>query len=374
MFIEVRPNGSKYWRYAYRFSGKQKLISLGVYPEVSLAEARDNHLNARRKLRQGSDPSQARKAERGALVSSEQRVFGEIAQEWVERNESTWSASTLTQTRARLRNDVLPYIANRPLSELEPSEILDVAKRIVDRGALETARRVVRIIKQVLTHAVLIGEIKHNPAQDIGRALPSVRVKHMAAITDPAEVGALLRAIEGYEGGVVTRAALRMAPLVFIRPGELRHAEWADVDLEKGVWEIPADRTKMRTPLIIPLATQSLEIFRDLRPFSGSGNLVFPSVRSKFRPISENTLNAALRRLGYSKEQMTAHGFRAMARTLLDEQLEFRYDLIEHQLGHKVSDPNGRAYNRTRHLPERARMMQVWADYLNDLKSWASLS
>ena len=370
LHLLVSKTGSKLWRLNYRFGGKQKTLALGAYPEVSLDRARDKCIAARRQLEDGIDPSAARKAEKQARRDTASDSFGQVTADWLEKSKPGWTESTYAQTKSRLDNDVLPYLKDRPVTELAAPELLTVAQRVVDRGAIETARRITRIMKQIMQHAVITGKAPHNPAIGLVEALPTVKTQHMAAITAPEAAGELLRAIDGYAGEPATRAALQLAPMVFVRPGELRQALWSEIDLENGVWEIPAARTKMREPLIVPLATQAVEIFRELYLLTGEGELVFPSNRSRFRPISDNTMNAALRRMGYRKDEMTAHGFRAMARTMLDEieELSFRYDVIEQQLGHVVRDPNGRAYNRTKHLPERTKMMQTWADYLDRLR------
>lgn len=371
LFLLVNPNGSRWWRMSYRFAGKQKTLSMGVWPDVDLDEARDNLKDARQLLRAGIDPSEARKEAKRAQIDTTQNTFGAAVAAWLAKSEPEWSPATLKQTRSRLDRDVLPYLKDRPIRELTAPEILAVAQRIVDRGAIETARRVLRIIQQICTHAVITGRLDVNPAVDLVRALPTVRAKHMAALTTPAEVAGLLRAIHGYQGEPTVRAALMLAPLVFVRPGELRGAEWAEFDFDAGRWEIPARRMKMNEPLLVPLSRQAVDILRDLAKLTGFGAVVFPGTRTASRPISNNTLNAALRRMGFSKDEMTAHGFRAMARTMLEEALGFRYELIEQQLGHVVRDPNGRAYNRTRHLKERTAMMQRWADYLDELRARA---
>lgn len=368
LFLLVNPNGSRWWRMAYRFGGKQKQLSMGTYPDVGLGEARDRLTDARRLLREGIDPSEARKAARQSRIETSENTFGAVVAAWLARSASDWSPATLKQTSSRLENDVLPFLVNRPIRELTAPEILTVAQRIVDRGAIETARRVLRIIQQVCTFAVISGRLDINPATDLHKALPSAKVKHMAALTTPGEVGGLLRAIDDYQGEPAVRAALQLAPLVFVRPGELRGARWDEFDFDAGRWEIPATRMKMKEALTVPLAKQAIAILEGLRPLTGSGPVAFACTRTRARPISNNTLNAALRRMGFTKAQMTAHGFRAMARTMLEEQLGFRYELIEQQLGHVVRDPNGRAYNRTRNLEERAGMMQAWADYLDRLK------
>ncbi len=263
---------------------------------------------------------------------------------------------------------MFPWIGRKPIASVQPPDVLAVLQRIEGRGVIETAHRARVNIGQVMRYAVATGRATTDPTPSLRGALTPWTSSHRAAITDPDAVGELLRATDGYTGSYMVRAALRLAPLVFVRPGELRQAEWAEIDLDAAEWNIPAHKMKMREPHPVPLATQAVAILRDLYPFTGSRRYVFPGERSPKRAISNNTLNAALRRIGYDKDAMTAHGFRAMARTMLDEQLGFRADLIEHQLAHAVRDPLGRAYNRTHHLPERRKMMQAWADYLDTLR------
>ena len=368
MFVEITPTGSKRWRLAYRFAGKQKLVSLGLFPDVSLAAARRAMSECKALLREGYDPAAVRRESREAKIDTEHNTFGNVTAAWLAKMAPSWAPATTEQNRGRLEANVLPYLDKRPIREIKPPEILAVVQRIVDRGAIETARRNLRLIRQICAFAVVTGKLDANPASDLAGALPSVKAKHMPALVEPDQVAGLLRAIDGYMGEPVVRAALQLAPLVFVRPGELRAARWEEFDLDAGRWEIPADRMKMGEPLVVPLSRQALAILADLRPLSGDGELLFPSTRSKARPISNNTLNAALRRMGFTKDEVTAHGFRAMARTMLEEQLGFRYELIEQQLGHVVRDPNGRAYNRTRHVKERATMMTAWGDYLERLK------
>lgn len=375
LFIEVTPAGAKRWRLAYRIDGRQKKLSMGIWPDVTTTRARINTARAKALIRDGRDPSMVRKEinakEQAARAEERDRAenrFRAVVDAWIKKSEPGWSSATTVQTRGRLDNDVLPYIGEVPIRELKPPVILQTVQRIVDRGAIETARRVLRLIRQVCAFAVITGRLDANPATDLVAALPTTKAKHMAALVKPDEVGGLLRAIDGYQGERTVRAALMLAPLVFVRPGELRSAEWQELDLKAGRWEIPKERMKMDEPLVVPLSRQAVAILEDLHLLTGSGGLVFPSTRTAARPISNNTLNAALRRMGFTKDEMTAHGFRAMARTMLEENLGFRYELIEQQLGHVVRDPNGRAYNRTRHLDERAAMMQAWADYLDRLR------
>lgn len=369
LYLLVNPSGTRWWRLAYRYGGKQKTISMGTFPDTSLADARQNREAARKLLRDGIDPSAARQVEKEMQTRAAQDTFGAVAAEWLAKNESSWSDSTIKQNKSRLRRDILPYLGKRPIAEIHAADILQVAQRVAERGAHDLARRVLRIMKQVCQFGLITRRLQDNPAVGLSGALPTAKVRHMSAMTDPEAVAGLLRAIEGYEGEPITRAALKLAPLVFVRPGELRHAQWSEIDLEAGRWSIPGKRTKMGTDLIVPLSTQAVEILTELEPLTGRADYVFHSARSMTRPISNNTLNAALRRMGFTKDEMTAHGFRAMARTLLDEKLQVRVDYVEQQLGHKVVDPNGRSYNRTKHLPERTEMMQAWSDYLDGLRA-----
>lgn len=274
---------------------------------------------------------------------------------------------------AWLANDAFPYIGGRPVAEVTATEFLRVARRIEERGAVESAHRILQNCGQVMRYAIATGRAERNPVADLRGALASPEERHHAAITDPSELGGLLRAIDGYKGDPVTRAALRLSGLLFVRPGELRHAEWAEIDLDKAEWNIPACKMKMRQSHLVPLCDQAVAILRELHPLTGRGQYVFPGGRSPRRPMSNNAINAALRRMGFGADVMTAHGFRATARTMLDELLAFRPDYIEHQLAHAVRDPNGRAYNRTAHLPERRKMMQAWADYLDALRTDANV-
>ncbi len=377
LFLLVNPNGSKWWRFKYRFDGKEKLLSLGVYPDVGLKEAREKRDEARKRVAAGIDPSLARKADKTARIERAANSFEVVAREWVAKFSKTWVALYTERVLHRLEKDVFPRIGGRPIAEIEPPELLQVVRRIEGRGALETARRMLSVCGQVFRYAVATGRAKSDPSRDLKGAIARAPVRHMASITDPAKVGELMRAIEGYSGYPVSHAALRLAPLFFVRPGELRRAEWLEFDLDAAMWTIPAARMKTRKQnsrdQVVPLSRQALEILRELNKLTGHGRYVFPSTRTRERPMSENTVNAALRRLGYTKDEMTGHGFRAMARTILDEHLNFRPEVIEQQLAHTVRDPQGRAYNRTTHLAERRKMMQGWADYLAALATGAAV-
>ena len=372
LFLLVSPGGGKWWRFKYRFGGKEKLISLGTYPEVGLAMARQRRDAARKQVADGIDPSQARKTLKAAKIQNES-TFEAVAREWHQKFTPTWTPGHAKTILSRLELNVFPWIGERPIIEIKAPELLLALRRIESRGALETAHRVRAICGQVFRYAVATGRAERDSAADLKGALPPVKAKHHAAITDPKEVAGLLRAIDGYQGSFVTKCALRLAPLLFVRPGELRKAEWAEIDLEIAEWNIPAERMKTRQPHLVPLAHQSVEILRELHALTGSGRYVFPSPRTPIRPMSNNGILSALRRMGFEKDEMSGHGFRALARTILDEVLQVRPDFIEHQLAHAVRDPNGRAYNRTAFLPERRKMMQTWADYLDGLKAGAKV-
>jgi len=371
LYLEVSPAGGKWWRLKYRVNGKEKRLSLGTYPDTGLADARDKRDAARKLLAAGVDPGEQKKAEKAAGREASANSFEVVAREWMARQ--TWVDEYRVKLESRMANDVFPYIGKRPIAELCAPEFLQVARRIEERGAVESAHRALQVCGQVMRYGIATGRADRNPVADLRGALSSPQVQHHAAITDPHELGGLLRAIEGYSGDPTTRAALKLSALLFVRPGELRHAEWSEFDLDAGEWSIPAGKMKMRQPHLVPLCEQAVEILRELHQLTGRGQYVFPGGRSPRRPMSNNAINAALRRMGYGTDAMTAHGFRATARTILDEVLGYRVDYIEHQLAHAVKDPNGRAYNRTAHLPERRKMMQGWADYLDALRVGADV-
>jgi integrase len=391
LYLLVNPNGKKYWRLKYRFAGKEKALALGVYPETPLRGyfftkgdadswvdgARDLCAKARRSLAAEIDPGEARKVRRQVAKLSTREcpddAFEVVAREWHGKFSRTWSANHAETTMGRLRLDVFPVLGKRPIGEIKAPELLMMLRRIESRGVLETAHRVRTICGQIFRYAVATGRAERDPASDLKGALAPYKKGHLAAITDPKKVAPLLRAIDGYQGSFVVKCAMRLAPLVFVRPGELRQAEWSEIDFEAAEWNIPAERMKTKKPHMVPLSSQALEILKDLRALTGDGHYLFPSVRSAARPMSNNSVNAALRRMGFEKDEMTGHGFRAMARTILDEVLQVRPEIIEHQLAHTVRDPLGRAYNRTTHLAERRQMMQTWADYLEGLKGGAKV-
>ena len=367
LFLLVTPQGSKLWRLKYRFDGKEKLLSLGTYPEIFLSDARQRRDEAKRQLAHGIDPGAVRKAQKQAKTE-ERETFEVIAREWHEKFKGSWSTGHAATNMRRMELDLFPWIGSRPISDIKAPELLAVLRRVESRGVIETAHRIRTIAGQIFRYAVATGRAERDPSADLKDALPPIPRKNFAAITEPKEVGPLLRTLDGYQGHFVVKCALRLAPLFFVRPGELRHAEWAEIDLDTGLWNISAEKMKMHQPHIVPLCKQAVEILTQLKDLTGRSRYVFPSGRSFARPMSNNAINAALRRMGFDKDTMTGHGFRAMARTILDEVLHVRPDYIEHQLAHAVRDPLGRAYNRTSHLEERRKMMQQWADYLDGLK------
>lgn len=373
LYLEVSPKGGKWWRLKYRFDGKEKRLSLGLYPDVSLKDARERRDEARKLLANDTDPSENRKARKAAKVAKQANSFEVVAREWYAKHSPNWSANHGNRIIRRLERDIFPWIGDKPITEITAPQLLEVIRRIEQRGALETAHRALGNCGQVFRYAVATGRAERDPTGDLKGALPPVKGTHFAAVTDPKKVGEVLRAIDAYKGTLIVRCALRLAPLVFVRPGELRHAEWADIDLDAAEWRYTVSKTK--TQHIVPLSRQAVEILQEIHPLTGRGRYVFPSARNPKgdKPMSDNAILAAMRRMGIEKDEMSGHGFRAMARTILDEVLGFRPDYIEHQLAHAVRDPNGRAYNRTAHLPERRKMMQDWADYLDKLKSGAKI-
>ncbi|MYM94907.1 tyrosine-type recombinase/integrase [Duganella vulcania] len=367
LYIHVKPQG-KYWRLDYRYLNKRKTMALGTYPEVALVKARKRRDDARVLLADGIDPAEARREEREAKLIAASHTFESVALKWLAMQAKMRSASTQDKVLAWLQHDVFPLIGKRPISAIKPRDVLAVAQKVEAREAYDSAHRIKQMCGQIFRYAVALDLVQRDVTADLRGALAVIPRSHHAALTEPKDVAALMRAIHGYDGYPVAKAALKLAPLLFVRPGELRAAEWAEIDLDGAEWRIPAIRMKMHIEHIVPLARQAVAILRKLYPVTGDGRYVFPSLRTANECMSENTVNAALRGLGYSKEQMTGHGFRAMARTMLDEVLGERVDLIEHQLAHAVKDPNGRAYNRTKHLQARREMMQRWADYLDRLR------
>lgn len=397
LYLLVTATG-KYWRLDYRFAGKRKTLALGVYPDVPLAGrkdgatgqwikgARDKRDDARRQLAADIDPSAHRKAQRAVTEERAANSFELVAREWFAMNESRWSAIHANRTRRLLEKDLfkgrdgVTRLALRPIADINARELLIVLRRIEERGAVDTAHRAKQTAGQVFRYAIATGRAERDPTSDLRGALAMSVERHHASVTEPRAVGALMRAIDGYDGQAVTKYALRLAPLVFVRPGELRGATWKEFNVEKlfaeGAkdveWRIPAERMKMGDPHLVPLSTQAITILRELHALTGKSKYLFPSIRSRDRPMSENTINAALRRLGYGKDEMTGHGFRSMASTLLNER-GWNRDAIERQLAHSERDGVRAAYNYAEHLPERRRMMQAWADYLDELKAPATV-
>jgi integrase len=358
----IHPSGGRWWRLKYRYAGKEKKLSLGVYPDVGLKLAREKRDAERRVLGAGADPSAARRTARAAIDST----FRAVATEWLARQ--NLSAATHDKATWQLEHQLFPDLGDKSIREIGAPDLLAVLRKIEVRGKIETAHRVKQRASQVFRYAVATGRSDRDPAADLRGALTPLKPKNRAAVTQPVKVGELMRALHGYSGHPVTHAALRLAPYVFVRPGEIRAAEWAELDLEAAEWRIRADRMKMREAHIVPLSTQAVAVLREIQPLTGTGKYVFPSLRSPKRCMSENTITAALRRLGYSGDEMTAHGFRAMASTLLNEQ-GFPPDVIELQLAHKERNKVRAANNRAQRLAERRKMMQAWADYLDGLKA-----
>ncbi len=375
LFLLLTPSSGKWWRFKYRFGGRAKTLSLGVYPDVGLREARERREEARKLLAAGVDPGVERKAAKAAqavAAARETGTFELVAREWFEKYSPIWAPGHAATVIRRLERDVFPWLCARPVSEITAVELLEVLRRVEARGALETAHRIKQICGQVFRYAIATGRGSRDPSADLRGALPPVKETHHAAVTKPADVAALLRAINGYQGSFVVRCALRLAPLVFVRPGELRKAEWSEFDLDGAIWRIPAERMKLRREHLVPLSRQTIEVLRELHPLTGAGRYVLPSARTTVRPLSENALTAALRRMGYDQGTMTAHGFRTMASTLLNE-LGWPADVIERQLAHTERDGVRDAYNRAQHIVERRRMMSAWADYIDGLAADATI-
>jgi integrase len=371
LYLLLNPNGSRWWRLDYRFMGKRKTLSMGVYPDVGLKDARIRRDDARKLLAADVDPGENRKAVKASKVAQCANSLEIVTREWYGKYSTTWNEAHGERIIRRFERDIFPWLGNKAISEITPPELLATIRKIEDRGALETAHRALGNVGQVLRYAIATGRAIRDISADLRGALPPFKSEHFAAVTDPKQVGALLRAMDAYTGSYIVRYALRLAPLVFVRPGELRKALWEDIDLRAGEWRYVV--TKTNTPHIVPLSSQAIQILTELQAITNGSRYVFPGARTNNRPMSDNAILAAMRRMGIEKDEMSGHGFRAMARTILDEVLGFRPDHIEHQLAHAVKDPNGRAYNRTAHLPERRKMMQAWSDYLDQLKSGAEI-
>lgn len=388
MYLEISPKGRKWWRLKYRIAGNENRVSLGTYPETSLKEARERRTEARALIAQGIDPSAERKAakeqarahgvkeKRAAAGLPAQDSFEHIAREWHQTRRDDWSQTYGDKILRRLELDVFPWLGDKPIDAVKPPMVLDVLLRIQDRGVVETAHRALENCGQVFRFAVATGRIESNPARDLKGALRRPMVRHFSAITSPERLGELLRAIYAYRGTPVVVAALRLLPMLLLRPGELRGGHWEEVDIEQALWTVPAARMKREKvgklygkPHLVPLARQAMAILQELRPVTGRGALVFRGERSHGRPMSDAAINAALRSMGFSADEVTGHGFRATARTMLVERLGMAESVVEAQLAHAVKDNLGRAYNRTEFIAERVAMMQQWADYLDALRS-----
>ena len=371
LFLLVQPNGAKYWRLAYRYGGKQKTLALGVYPDISLSDARERRETARKVLANDVDPSAVKKAQKAAVAALAENSFEIVGREWLIKFSKNWKQSHIRTITGRLENDVYPWLGTRPIGEINAPELLTVLRRIESRGALSTAHTVNAICGQIFRYAIATGRAQRDPSADLKGALPPHRIRHLAALTDPVKIGKLMRDIDGYSGTLIVRSAFRLAPMVFLRPIELSKAEWAEIDLDKAEWRIPAGKMKMKALHIVPLPIQAVAILRELHPLTGAGKYVFPNARTSTQPMAGNTLLAAIRSMGYTPAEMTAHGFRHMASTLLNEQ-GFNADAIERQLAHKASGVRA-TYNAAEYLPERRRMMQHWVDYLDSLKAGAEV-
>lgn len=370
LYIHVSPTGGKLWRVAYRFEGKQKTLSLGSYPAVSLTEARERLREAKERLAKGIDPGALKKAMKAASKAEAANAYEVVAREWMAKKAATWTPEHGAKVLSRQANNIFPLLGGLPIAKITAPELLDALRRIEERGANDTAHRVLQECGAIFCYAIVTGRAERNPAADLKGALTPYKTSHFACITDPAKVGQLLRDIEIYPGEIVVRAALKVIPYIFTRQKELRRMEWTEVNLDAAEWRIPADKMKMDVPHIVPLSRQVVDILRDLEQFTGGGKYVFPSTRAKSGILSDVTLLAAIRRLGYPKEEMTVHGFRGMASTIMNE-MGVKADWIERQLSH--GDRNGvrAAYNHAEYLQARRRMMQAWADYLDALKAGA---
>ncbi len=366
LFLLVTPSGGKLWNLKYRFNGKERKLSLGSYPEISLAEARQRKEEARALLANEVDPGEIKKAQQAA-ESAETDTFEVIAREWHSRFAPTWAKSHAGKIIRRFELYVFPWIGSKEITSISAKEMLGVLRRVEEKGIIETAHRIQQSCGRVFRYAIATGRADRDPTGDLRGALPPANTKHMASIIDPREIGGLLRAIDGYNGSIVTRCALRLAPLVFVRPGELRHGEWTEIDFDTKEWRIPAGKMKSKFQHIVPLSNQSVEVLKEILPLTGKGRYVFPSPRTGNRPMSDNAVLAALRRMGYEKDEMSGHGFRSMASTLLNEQ-GWNRDAIERQLAHTEKNSVRASYNFAEYLPERRKMMQSWADYLDSLR------
>lgn len=376
LFLLVQPSGGKLWRVKYRIDGKEKKLAIGIYPQVGLAEARRRRDAARELVAAGKDPGREKQREKVRSRIQAETTFDAIAAEFCQKRrrdgQKAWAVSTATRSEYLL-SLLKGSIGKLPITDIEPADVLIAVRKIERKGQLESARRTLQLAGAVFRYAVATARLSSDPTRDLRGALTAPTVTHYGAIIDPARVGELLRAIDGYEGQPITKLAMQLAPHVFVRPGELRHAEWNEFDLEAALWTIPAGKTKMRKDHLVPLSRQSIAILEDLHVLTGPDGYVFPSIRSRKRPMSDNTINAGLRRLGYSTDEMTAHGFRAMASTLLNESGKWHPDAIERALAHGDSDRVRAAYHRGAHWKERVAMAQWWSDHLDQLRKGAEV-
>ncbi|WP_140636191.1 tyrosine-type recombinase/integrase [Methylibium rhizosphaerae] len=389
LFVKGGAHG---WRFDYTFAGKRKTLSLGTYPDTGLGAARRKAEAARTMLAEGIDPSEQRKASKAAVAAAREAEelkaqgipmagsFEAVAREWYSVKQSAWAPTYGEKIIRRLEVDVFPWIGGENVGSVTPPQLLQVMRRIEARGVIETAHRALENCSQVFRYAVATGRAESNPARDLKDALKKPEPKNFPAITDPTRLGQLLRASDNYVGTPVVRAALKLAPMLMLRPGELRMARWCEFDLDAALWTVPAVRMKrekrgklLGPPHLVPLPKQAIEVLQDLQPLTGAGEFVFRGERHHERPMSENTVNAALRAMGFPADEVTGHGFRATARTMLHERLGFDPDVIEAQLAHVVRDSLGRAYNRTQFVDQRRKMMQAWANYLDKLRKGAEV-
>ena len=369
MYLLIYPSGSKYWRYDYSYAAKRKTLALGVFPDISLADARKLHQQARGAIASGQDPGEVKKSNKLGRDLDHENSFETIGREWFENKMADKSDSYRVRSLRILEKDLYPSLGARPIKSISVPELLSVLRKIEARGAVDIAHRAKQTVGLIYKYAIASGRAENDPSRDLTGALKSHVKKHHAAMTDPTEVGNLMLSIDSFQGTPAVKSALQLSALLFQRPGEIRHMEWVEINWDDAQWEIPASKMKMKEPHIVPLSSQSVTVLQYMQSLKSISKFVFPSARGASRPLSENGVRTALRTMGYTNKQMTAHGFRAMARTILDEQLNYRPDFIEHQLAHAVRDPNGRAYNRTKYLPQRKEMMQKWADYLDELRS-----
>lgn len=368
LYLEVAPSGGKWWRLKYRFQGKEKRISLGTYPTIGLKEARERREDTKKILANGIDPSAQRQAIKASITSIDQDSFEVVTREWFDKHVVNLAPSYSKKVRSLFERQIFPVLGAKPIAEVEPTDVLSAARHVEQTGAIETAHRLIQICGQVFRYAIATGRTKYDVSTGLHAALPKVNVKHMATLTDKKRIGQLLRAIDAYGGFFPVRCALKLAPLLFVRPGELQKAEWAEFDLPAAEWRLPPSKMKMRQRHIVPLSRQALSVLAELQAYTGNGQFLFPSIRTTTKPIALESMLVAIRSMGFTQDEMTMHGFRGMASTLLNE-MGYNRDWIERQLAHGERDHVRAAYNYAEHLPERRRMMQEWADYLEELKA-----